>query len=104
MSAKKKSAAKDKRRKDKAKRKAAQKARYISYKESGQNSKSKRNRQKAKKEVRSVARVKHPISPCGNLGCLRCNPLNFSRWLNEKGKPVRMPQHVYAKWIKTQAY
>ena len=74
MSKKAKSEAKQRRRAKKRAYKAAQRARYEAWKLSGQNAKSKRASlsKKRRKEVRSV---RHPLGPCGNVGCAKCHPI-----------------------------
>lgn len=73
MSKASKSRSKEKRKKAKAARKAAQRAKYEGFKKSGTNQKSKRFLLNTKRENR-INVVDHPLGPCGNVGCLQCNP------------------------------
>lgn len=73
MSKKSKSEAKKRRRSKKRAMKAAQKALYESRKREGINTKSKRVRLRAKR-TRRLRLVKHRLGPCGNVGCMKCNP------------------------------
>ena len=74
MSKKAKSEAKKRRRSKKRAMKAAQKALYESRKREGINTKSKRVRIRAKR-TRRLRLVKHRAGPCGNVGCMKCNPM-----------------------------
>lgn len=53
-------------------RKAANRAKYQELAKSGQNSKSKRALATGRNKKVNV--FGHSITPCGNIGCLRCNP------------------------------
>lgn len=72
MSAKAKTKSRDRRKKQKALRKAANRAHYASLRDSNQNSK---RAQKAAKAGRKVKAGKHLAGPCGNIGCAKCSPL-----------------------------
>lgn len=74
MSKKCKSEAKKRRLAKKRGRKAAEKAKYDAWKASGQNTKSKRVKLRAKR-TRRVRSVSHRTGPCGNIGCKQCNPI-----------------------------
>jgi hypothetical protein len=74
MSKRAKSEAKKRRRAKKRARKAAQRAKYEAWKAAGQNSKSKRVKLRKKRE-RTVRSVRHRLGPCGNIGCMKCNPI-----------------------------
>jgi hypothetical protein len=74
MSKKAKSEAKKRRRSKKRAMKAAQKALYESRKREGINTKSKRVKLRAKR-ARRLRLVKHRTGPCGNVGCMKCNPI-----------------------------
>jgi len=54
-------------------RKAANRAKYDAWRAAGTNSKSFRQRKRAKKKG-SGDKGKHLIADCGNVGCLKCNP------------------------------
>jgi len=71
MSKKSKKIASDNRRRKKASEKAAQRAKYESYRDSGRNSKSKRFVSSSEKKMRSRAHVGN----CGNIGCKKCFPM-----------------------------
>jgi DNA-directed RNA polymerase subunit M/transcription elongation factor TFIIS len=73
MSKKSKSEAKLRRRAMKRARKAAQRALYEARKRAGQNTKSKRNKLRAKR-THHVRVERHRSGPCGNVGCPKCNP------------------------------
>lgn len=53
-------------------RKLAQKARFESYRDSGDNSK--RRRVQKRRRRRGIRMTKHRLGRCGNTGCQRCNP------------------------------
>ena len=55
--------------------KIANRAMYDSFRDSGQNSKSKRYRKKGKK----FNTISHPEGLCGNIGCYRCNPMDYNK-------------------------
>lgn len=61
------------RRKKKRDAKIAEQARYDSYRDIGQNTKSKRYSMRTVGR-RGVRPVRHRLGPCGNVGCQRCNP------------------------------
>ena len=73
-----KSRSKERRRREKAARKAAMKARYESYRDKGINTKSKRYRNNLKD--RTVSGFDHPEGHCGNIGCKKCFP-DFHRMM-----------------------
>lgn len=54
-------------------RKQAMKAQYAAWAAEGLNKKSDRAKKKAKQTT--VSSFKHSKGPCGNIGCLLCNPL-----------------------------
>lgn len=54
-------------------RKAANRAKYDELKRTGQNRKSRRSIFQSKK-TKKVRTVSHPDGPCGNIGCVRCDP------------------------------
>lgn len=64
---------KEKRRADKRKRKAAMRTLYESWRDAGQNGKSKRALRNARAAKRS-RKHEHIVANCGNIGCKRCNP------------------------------
>lgn len=70
MSKKAKLLAKEKRLQKKRAIKAANKAKYLAWKQAGENTKSYRNRQKSKKNAKSYKGL-HPFF-CGNLACAKC--------------------------------
>lgn len=57
----------------KAARKAAQNLQYAAWKQSGQNTKSRRAKLR-KRRSNPVRSKDHSQGPCGNIGCKRCNP------------------------------
>lgn len=61
---------KDKRKKEANARKDANRRLYESYRDSGSNSKRKKNRNLHTGP--SLGKVDHPNGPCGNLGCKKC--------------------------------
>ncbi len=73
MSKKTKKAASEVKRRKKASAKAAERAKYESYRDSGRNSKSKRFLSKVKDYSKMRART-HPHGKCGNIGCKTCFP------------------------------
>lgn len=73
MSKKSKKAASDIKRRKKASAKAAQSAKYESYRDSGKNAKSKRFLNKVKDSSKMRAH-NHPYGNCGNIGCKKCFP------------------------------
>lgn len=90
MSKASKSAAKVKRAKAKAAKKAAQKALYLSYAQSGDNSKRARIH-KAKGRKDRLKSTSHPTGRCFNYHCNKCTPQNA----NLKGAGL---QDVFLKW------
>lgn len=62
----------DKKKAEKAKRKAAQRAKYAAFRDAGQNKKSKRNR-RTSLTSRKVRTTVHPAD-CGNIACSKCYP------------------------------
>ncbi|MCA9694538.1 MAG: hypothetical protein R3A51_17615 [Nannocystaceae bacterium] len=58
-------------------RKEAQRRQYEAWKQSGQNSKSKRV-QLRKQRSNLLRSFSHPTGPCGNIGCKRCNPASYN--------------------------
>lgn len=75
MSKKCKAEAKKRRLSKKRSRKAAQKALYETRMRAGQNTKSKRVRLRAMRARKTRGKSgDHPLGPCGNIGCKRCNP------------------------------
>lgn len=54
-------------------RRAVNRAHYQELARTGQNSKSKRAL-KANAKRKKVNVFGHSITPCGNIGCMRCNP------------------------------
>lgn len=98
MSKSSKTQSKMRRLKEKRARKAAMRLRYEKYRESGQNSKSKR----AKKAIMKMAKtVDHPDGKCGNPACQKCFKISFKPFL-KGGKPHKMPQWMYNKWLESQ--
>jgi len=67
--------ASERRKTEKAKRKAAEKAKYLSFKEKGLNSKRGLLKKKSQNENKMRAHS-HPHGNCGNLGCKLCFPEN----------------------------
>ena len=98
MSAKAKAKAKLKRRKEKSTKKAQKKALYESYREKGINSKSFRQSKKSKTVKGIQLRVSHGPNRCGNIGCTKCNGINFTPFLNSKGQSEHMPNWMWRKW------
>ena len=99
MSKKCKTQAKERRLREKRARKESQKLRYKSYAVAGGNSKSKRYSRNSSNRTLSTA---HSLGKCGNIGCIRCFGVNFNPFL-VKGKPHRMPQRMYIRWLEQQA-
>ena len=87
----------ERRRREKFARKQAKKALYESYAKAGANSKSKRNKQKSKKNL--VSGVDHPDGECGNPGCKKCYGVNFAPFI-KNGQPHQMPQWMWQRWKK----
>ena len=100
MSKKSKARAKDKRTKEKKALKSRMKALYESFRDSGKNSK--RTQIKGKKAQKGPKLASHPHGPCGNIGCIKCHPINFRGFL-VRGTPRYMPQWMYNKWKEQQA-
>jgi hypothetical protein len=70
MSKKAKTAARDKRKREKRARKEANRLRYASMRDAGNNTKKK----SSNKTRRLTVRIhRHPNGSCGNIGCKRCN-------------------------------
>jgi hypothetical protein len=65
----------DKKKMAKKSQKAANRAKYDAWRNAGTNSKSFRQRKKAKKKTGNNDKGKHLIHDCGNVGCLKCNPM-----------------------------
>jgi ribosome assembly protein YihI (activator of Der GTPase) len=72
MSKKSKTRARDKRKKDKATKKAAMRSLYESYMAQGKNKKKKKD----KNGLGITAR--HVVANCGNIGCKKCHPAIFA--------------------------
>lgn len=90
----------EQRKKQKANRKASQRALYAGYRDSGNNKKSKRFKL-SRGRIRRVRAIKHPFSPCGNVGCISCSGISFTPWLfvaKTKYVPEKMPQWMYQVW------
>ena|SRR3990167_8058255 len=81
----------EKRKKEKAARKSAQKLRYAAYRDSGNNSK--RAARNKKKEI-VVKTHAHLTSNCGNIGCNMCNKISFKSFLAEENL-VNMPHWIW---------
>jgi hypothetical protein len=82
--------------KQKRAKKDAQRAKYQSFRDRGENSK--RARRQARKTVRAVKSTLHTVADCGNTGCLKCNPVNFNPFLKD-GKPTpEMPRWMFLMW------
>lgn len=97
MSKKSKTKSKERNKREKATRKAAQRARYEGYMSAGRNTKSKRNRIGSKKKARSVNAVNHSDGRCGNAGCTKCFGFHFKSFLH-KGQPQGMPHRMWLRW------
>lgn len=89
----------DHRKNEKAKRKAAKRAQYETFKATGQNQKSKRVRLRVQRRS-VVVRAKHPHY-CGNHACHVCFPIDFKPFLRD-GEPHQMPQWMYRIWKAKQ--
>jgi hypothetical protein len=98
LSKKSKTKSKERRRKDKAARKAAQRAKYEGFMKAGKNTKSKRAVQSARKR-RGITCISHPDGKCGNPGCTKCFGVHFRPFLS-KGKPKGMPHWMWMRWDK----
>lgn len=103
MSQKTKNRRKIKRLADKRAKKAAMKTLYESYRDTGKNTLSRRNKKANMKAKSRVATVRHATSQCGNPGCRRCQGVNFGPFLNKEGKPEGMPQWMYQLWAAEEA-
>ncbi len=90
-----KSRQKDKRKKEKKALKDTKRALYEKYRDQGRTKKSAR----FKKKQRKTLRVGHVLINCGNAGCSRCTPINFSPFV-KNGLSKRMPQNMWLKWTK----
>ena len=100
MSKKSKTKAKEKRLKDKAQRKATQRALYESYMKQGKNTKSKRARKNSKAtKSKRVTTESHPDGQCGNPGCTKCFGVYFKAFLVRR-QPHNMPQWMWLLWEK----
>ena len=97
MSKASKTKSKEKRKKDKAARKAAQTAIYVGYMKQGTNGKSKRSRKKSLGA--GISAMSHPDGKCGNMGCIKCFGIYFRPFLS-KGEPLNMPNWMWLKWDK----
>ena len=75
MSKKSKKLAKQKNLMKKRAKRAANRAKYDAWRDAGENSKSKRFRNKIKK----VNTISHPNGPCGNIGCKKCDPYKIHK-------------------------
>lgn len=106
MSKKAKSEAQERRKKEKAKRKAANKARYEGYIAAGTNRKTKRGTIKSRKASSKLATHDHPNGACGNVGCRKCGDgPNFEAFMVkdlDRMVPHRMPQWMYLMWKARQ--
>lgn len=71
MSKKSKSVRKEKRKQEKASRKAAKAALYRSYSEQGRK---KRAAKHGGKSTEGGHKGQHLVADCGNPGCIRCHP------------------------------
>ncbi len=100
MSKASKSRSKDRRKKAKAGRKAAQRAKYEAFKNSGQNSKSKRFVLKGKR-TRKTSATSHPNGPCGNPGCIQCFGLPSYSAFRVNGKLIP-GAHPHKAWLIEQ--
>ena len=72
MSKKAKTAARERRKREKRARKEMNRARYAAMRDAGTNSKKKKGDSGARALVRFV---RHPNGACGNVGCKLCSPL-----------------------------
>ena len=78
-----KTRAKEKARKAKRARKDAQQLKYQSFRDQGQNQKSKRFTLNSKRRKNnSATKHQHLISNCGNPGCKQCFPIEVPIWQN----------------------
>lgn len=96
MSKKAKSRSRKKRLEEKRKRKSEKKALYEGYAARGRNSKSKRYTLKAKQGIRFRAE-RHKHGDCGNVGCIRCQGINFKLFMTDNG-PKLPPKY----WLRMQ--
>jgi len=55
--------------------KQANRAKYAAWKAAGENTKSFRGKKRLKKKKGFGEKGKHLIADCGNVGCLKCNPV-----------------------------
>jgi hypothetical protein len=85
------------RKSEKAKRKAAQRAKYQAYRDSGHNSK-RAKISKAKKAT--IRKIRHRLTDCGNTGCQRCTPISFRPFIDKMDRAVGMPQWMYIQFEK----
>lgn len=86
---------------EKAKRKAAQRAKYAAYRDQGINQKSKRVQLRRWRAL--SIKPKHVAADCGNSGCRKCSPPIFRTFLGLTGQPVGMPQWMWKLWKKRAA-
>lgn len=87
---------KERRKKERKAIKEANKRKYEAWRDAGSNKKDKRSKTKGRNRV---AARKHQTNNCGNPGCNKCTPLNYSPFL-KNGVPDRMPPWMYKKWLK----
>lgn len=85
----------EKKRKDKRAEKAAKAALYLSYRDQGRK---KGSRRFLLKKEKGGSKVKHPFSPCGNIGCIRCYGISFTGFLDKNGNPYKMPTWMFLIW------
>lgn len=99
MSKASKTRAKQKNKKDKKARKEAKQTLYESYKRQGNNTKSRRSKTKIKR-VGPRKRI-HPTGRCGNPGCIKCYGVFYGPFLKD-GRPNKMPNWMWKRWMKEQ--
>jgi len=87
MSKRSKAASKQFNRKQKKALKEAQRLRYASYRDSGQNTKSVRAKANAQKNKRKARNGRHLQGACTNIGCSKCfaNFVGNDPWLASPG-------------------
>jgi hypothetical protein len=91
-----KTKSKEKRKREKAARKASTRAVYEGYRDKGINQKSKRALAKGQ---RKGPRLRlHKNGACGNPGCAHCYGLDFAPFVTKLGKPENMPQWMWQMW------
>lgn len=76
MSKRAKTRAAQERKREKARRKAAEVAKYEAWRDAGTNSKSKRFLLRTKRARTSPTKHQHLVWNCGNPGCKGCFPRN----------------------------